>query len=350
MKVGTTGLLKFRKLARRLGESTRGVVGLLELLWMVTGQQCPRGDIGRFSDEDIAELLDWSGDPELLVQALLSTGWLDPHSEARLIVHDWPDHAPGYIHALLTRRGEGFFRRESADGTGDMSGDASGVATGDGTGDASAERSPRARAITNSIQFNSIQFNSLDPLPPDSGEPGESPPTGVDDRVEKKNLSDSSKAKKPKQERFIPDGICQGPEWSDAFRDVWLRWCQHRRDIRKPLTRTSCEELIAQFRDWGESRSIEAMRYTIRRGWKGLQEPPAYRARDDDPDGYKSVQRQCDAFVAKIEAKEREQKRLEEEAAELKRLQAEEDNLGRERTRGVAGAAQSVGFALRKVD
>lgn len=38
MKVGTTELLKFQRLQRRLKESIRGTVGLLELLWQRVAQ------------------------------------------------------------------------------------------------------------------------------------------------------------------------------------------------------------------------------------------------------------------------------------------------------------------------
>ncbi|TXH55778.1 MAG: hypothetical protein E6Q97_08015, partial [Desulfurellales bacterium] len=89
MKTNTTDLVKFKKLQRRLGESTRGVIGILELLWKATAQQAPRGDIGRFDNEDIAILCDWDGDPDKLVESLVDCGWLDRCETHRLVVHDW---------------------------------------------------------------------------------------------------------------------------------------------------------------------------------------------------------------------------------------------------------------------
>lgn len=103
MKANTTELVKFLKLQRRLRESKRGTVGLLELLWKATAQQAPRGDIGRFSNEDIAALVDWDGDADLLVTSLVETGWLDVSKEHRLIVHDWKDHAPVFVRGNLER-------------------------------------------------------------------------------------------------------------------------------------------------------------------------------------------------------------------------------------------------------
>jgi hypothetical protein len=99
----TTELVKFKKLKRRLGfDKQRDVVGLLESLWLFTQRNCPRGDVGKKHDnEAIAIELEWDGDPDALVSALLDCGWLDPHPDHRLVVHDWHKHCPRYIHAQL---------------------------------------------------------------------------------------------------------------------------------------------------------------------------------------------------------------------------------------------------------
>jgi hypothetical protein len=105
MKAGTTELLKFVKLQRRLGESRRGIIGLLEGLWLSTAKNCPTGDIGRFTNEEIAIMVDWEGDPDLLVDSLIECGWLDVCSDHRLIVHDWSDHCPQYVRGNLKKHG-----------------------------------------------------------------------------------------------------------------------------------------------------------------------------------------------------------------------------------------------------
>ena len=108
MKANTTELVKFKKLQRRLGESVRGVIGILELLWKATALQAPRGDIGKFDNEDIAILCDWEGDPDLLVSALVASGWLDESVDYRLLVHDWHEHAPIYVRAGLKAKHQTF--------------------------------------------------------------------------------------------------------------------------------------------------------------------------------------------------------------------------------------------------
>ena len=105
MKHQTPESMKFRRLQRRLGSSKSVTVGTLELLWIATQRNAPRGDIGRHSDEEIAIECDWDGDPGFLVCALVETGWLDRHDEHRLVVHDWADHAPRYVHGVAARKG-----------------------------------------------------------------------------------------------------------------------------------------------------------------------------------------------------------------------------------------------------
>lgn len=108
MKTGTPDTMKFKKLKRRLNVSLSKTVGTLDLLWMATAKSAPQGDIGRFSNEEIAIECDWDGDPDELVAALTECGWLDPHNECRLVVHDWADHAPNHVANNLKRWGKSF--------------------------------------------------------------------------------------------------------------------------------------------------------------------------------------------------------------------------------------------------
>ena len=112
MKANTTDLLKFQRLCRRLREPRRGVVGLLELLWNGTAKNAPDGAIGRFSNEEIAIMCDWDGDPDELVAALVESRWLDESAKYRLLVHDWAEHAPKYVHGNLRRWSKEFAREE----------------------------------------------------------------------------------------------------------------------------------------------------------------------------------------------------------------------------------------------
>lgn len=99
MKEGTESKLKFKKLKRRLGLPEWQVIGLLESIWRLCRKDAQEGNIGRFSNEDIAAAIEYDDDPDELVQALVACEWLDedPDPEVRLIVHNWSEHVPSYL-------------------------------------------------------------------------------------------------------------------------------------------------------------------------------------------------------------------------------------------------------------
>lgn len=108
MKSSTPESMKFKRLQRRLKVNRCVAAGLLELLWIATSKNAPQGDIGRFSNEEIAIECDWEGDHDQLVAALVDCGWLDEHDQCRLVVHDWADHCPHHVANNLKRWGKDF--------------------------------------------------------------------------------------------------------------------------------------------------------------------------------------------------------------------------------------------------
>ncbi len=106
MKRGCPDHPKTYALAEALGIRRVYAVGYLEMLFHFTAQYAPQGDVGRYSDKRIAAGLDWAGSPAKLIDALVTTGWLDRHSGARLVVHDWADHADRTTLQRLTRAGK----------------------------------------------------------------------------------------------------------------------------------------------------------------------------------------------------------------------------------------------------
>ncbi len=96
---------KIRRLAVVLGVPWPHALGLAGLLWRFTAKHAPTGEIGRHDDEEIAAALEWPGEAADLVAALIRCRLLDPtESAARLLVHDWPEHAPRYVSATLKRQ------------------------------------------------------------------------------------------------------------------------------------------------------------------------------------------------------------------------------------------------------
>lgn len=71
--------------------------------------------------------------------------------------------------------------------------------------------------------------------------------------------------------------IVELPFPSEAFKSAWNDWQLHREEIKKKLTPTSIRQQLRNFAEWGEVRSIDAIRYTIGNGWQGLREPDGLR-------------------------------------------------------------------------
>lgn len=117
MKRGTPELPKFKRLCRRLKLKPVVVGGLLEFLWHFTAKCAPPGDIGKYTDDDIAEGAGWDqldkGPAGTFVTALVAEHWVDRNKKHRLIVHDWPEHAEDSVHMMLARRRQ-FFAAGSA--------------------------------------------------------------------------------------------------------------------------------------------------------------------------------------------------------------------------------------------
>ena len=117
MKSGTPNLLKFKRLQRQLGTSKSSTVGHLELLWLEACANCPEGDVGRFSNEEIAIMVDWAGDPDLLVESAVNSGWLDSCEVHRLLIHDWHEHCPNFVKGFMAKHGRQFARQSTRQST-----------------------------------------------------------------------------------------------------------------------------------------------------------------------------------------------------------------------------------------
>lgn len=106
---------KTRRLAKLLGVPMFSAVGVLECLWHFTARHAIRGDIGRWSNHEIADAIGWPAeDVERLVSALLDTGWLDRDERHRLIVHDWHDHCDESVRKTVKKHGWQFVSRRDA--------------------------------------------------------------------------------------------------------------------------------------------------------------------------------------------------------------------------------------------
>lgn len=100
---------KHGRLMRLLNINHAYSVGVVESVLQFTAKHAPRGDIGKWSDDEIADAIDCdSCSPAELIEALVKAKWLDRQTECRLVVHDWDDHCEDSIHLALARKIEHF--------------------------------------------------------------------------------------------------------------------------------------------------------------------------------------------------------------------------------------------------
>lgn len=116
LKHAALGHPKMQDLAERISLPLYAAVGIMECLWHYAGNYTPKGDLGRVTDAAIARAVDWRKKPELLIEALVASGWIDDGSRPgqewaaayRLVIHDWPEHAQDWIRKKLHRDSQKF--------------------------------------------------------------------------------------------------------------------------------------------------------------------------------------------------------------------------------------------------
>ena len=73
-----------------------------------------------------------------------------------------------------------------------------------------------------------------------------------------------------------------------GFLNAWDRWCDHRREMKKPLTKTSTEHQLKELAGMGESRAIAALHHSVKNGWQGIYEPTKTATASEVPSGPRS--------------------------------------------------------------
>jgi hypothetical protein len=86
-------------------------------------------------------------------------------------------------------------------------------------------------------------------------------------RIQKKE-----KKKKPPTP-FRPEEVETLLRTDPRFLPAWSDFCQHRKEIKKPLTPQATKGAIACLEEIGIDRAIDALRHTIANGWQGIREP-----------------------------------------------------------------------------
>jgi hypothetical protein len=99
-------LVKFKALQRLLNAPLCHAVGYLETLWIFAQLQAREGDLTKFSALEIAGWVEYPGDPDEFIEALVKTRWLE-RVDDRLMIHDWNEHKPNWLKGVSSRPSNG---------------------------------------------------------------------------------------------------------------------------------------------------------------------------------------------------------------------------------------------------
>lgn len=172
---------KTRRLARMLGISIPATVGHLHLLWYWVLKYSDDGDLGGFTDDDIADAAMWEGDPVAFFHALVDAGFIDKDEDGAR-VHDWHDYAG----KLVQRR------------------------------KANRERMRKARAEHNEDSATHVQrTNETRVKPPNRTEPNRTVPNPTNVKANLENESDVGASKtQPVKQQY------SHPEWFEPLKSL----------------------------------------------------------------------------------------------------------------------------------
>jgi hypothetical protein len=95
---------KTKHLMKLLNLREREVEGLMLAIWRFTKYNAPRGDIGKYTDEELEIALEWD-QPGTLIPALLKARFFDHSNDPRVrfTVHQWHEHCEAHVHTLVVR-------------------------------------------------------------------------------------------------------------------------------------------------------------------------------------------------------------------------------------------------------
>lgn len=217
MKLDALDHPKTLDLASRLEVELPTAIGHLELLWAFTGKKAPQGDIGKWPDGAIARACYWMTRPEKFLLALHESGFIEADDEHRLIIHDWPDHAPRWVKAKLAKLGLDFIRRTTA-----------------------------PTAVRTAV-----------------------PTTGPPVEASSKGREDKRSEVKPKGARAREASLAAALATPGLDVGAFRRWEVYRRESLKPIRPASMEAAAQEMAALGK-RQAEAVQHSMASGYQGL--------------------------------------------------------------------------------
>ena len=98
---------KTRRAARKLAVSLPALIGHLHLLWYWALDYAEGGELGEYSNEEIADAALWDGDADLFVGALEEAKFIDvfgTNGEDGRAIHHWHDYAGKLVERRVANR------------------------------------------------------------------------------------------------------------------------------------------------------------------------------------------------------------------------------------------------------
>lgn len=237
MKAGTTEHVKFKRLKRKLQLTHWQTIGLLEAIWQFTARSHFRGDIGKSENIDIAESIDWHGDEDELVDALVDTGWIDRHEKHRLVVHDWEHHCPKYVLGNIKKHG-------------------------------SLEDHPIGDSLGDSLEEDPFQ----EAPKPSQAKPSQAKPNQEGGGSPEEDGGNSDCLGSETTNTDDPAGIIPAC-WSDRKKDALGLWLQHKKEKRQSYKPTGLKSLVKKYDSWPDDRFERMVEFSIEQNYSGLFEP-----------------------------------------------------------------------------
>lgn len=194
---------KTHRLMARLKTSRAATVGHLNLFWWWCLDYAPDGSLAGFSAEEVAIAMEWDGDADALLEALIFAGFIDA-TDAGLVVHDWDEYG-GKIERRKAAHRDRMRESRAADATGK-----------DGTpddGDAHVHGTDSARdahVLTQSREEKTREEKTTSQGAQDAPDDA---PDGADDGEEGEDDAAANKGKRGT--RFSPDAELTD-EWRNA--------------------------------------------------------------------------------------------------------------------------------------
>ena len=99
--------------------------------------------------------------------------------------------------------------------------------------------------------------------------------------------SNDSPSSSPSSSSSLKGGVGEVPEplKTPEFLEAWDNWKQHCKEIKKPLTVQSVKMQMKEFLAWGPTGSVEAIEFTIKKGWQGIRRPDEQGLASAKPSG-----------------------------------------------------------------